>query len=274
MKRVAIYAHYGASAKVALHVFHFLGELRSLGFEICFVSNSPVSPESQTEISKVCQKIILRENTGLDFSMWQAALAGYDLSTLDELLLTNSSIIGHLQPLAPLWQNPLVSQCDFWGLTDNDEITLHLQSYFLVFHKNVIRSECFARFWKSVLPYADKDQVIRSYEVGLTTWLEQNGFNWKALYHQYDLFKRYAESRKKRSFSSKVLDRLKRRGVPAQLPGRNTTLYYPDLLILSGMPFLKASLLKDQPDRAYKLLESSSLPEVALEELRTIARRI
>jgi rhamnosyltransferase len=199
--------------------------------------------------------------------MWKAALAEYDLSGFDELLLTNSSIVGPLQPLARLWQNPLADKCDFWGLTDNDEIAPHLSSYFLVFHKNVIRSECFAVLWKSVLPYADKDQIIRSYEVGLTIWLEQNGFKWKALYNQSDVFKRYAERRKKRSFSSKVLERLKRRGVPAQLPGRNTTLYYPDILIQSGMPFLKASLLKDQPDRACILLQSSDLPKDALEEL-------
>jgi len=272
--RLAIYAHFNESQKVARYVLYYLKELRSLGFEICFVSNSPVSIESQREVSTLCQKNIQRENTGLDFSMWKAGLAEYDLSKLDELLLTNSSIIGPLQPMVRLWQNPLVDKCDFWGLTDNDEIAPHLSSYFLVFHKNVIQSECFARFWKSVLPYADKEQIIRSYEAGLTIWLQQNGFKWMALYPQCDVFKRYIESRKNRSIPSKILERFKRRGVPAQLPGRNTTLYFPDLLIQSGMPFLKAWLLKYQPDRAYKLLESSDLPKDALEELRAVGRRV
>ena len=267
--RLAIYAHFGESQTVARYVLHILKAIRSLGFEICFVSNSPVSIESQTEVSTFCQKFIQRENTGYDFAMWQAALAEYDLSKFDELLLTNSSIIGPLQPMAALWQKPEVNQCDFWGLTDNDQIAPHLSSYFLVFKGCVIQSNCFAEFWKSVLPYSNtnKDQIIRSYEVGLTIWLEQNGFRWKPLYPQCEVFKRYIESRKNRSVSRKVIERLKRRGVPAQLPGRSTTWHYPDLLIQSGMPFLKTSVLKTQPDLACQLLQSSSLPKEALEEL-------
>ena len=73
-------------------------------------------------------------------SMWQAGLAEYDLSKVEELLLTNSSIVGPLQPLAPLWQNSSVKQCDFWGLTDNDEFGCHLQTYFMVFRRQVIQA--------------------------------------------------------------------------------------------------------------------------------------
>jgi lipopolysaccharide biosynthesis protein len=273
MKRLAIYAHFSETPAVARFVIYYLKELVSIGFEICFVSNSPVSIESQTEVSKLCQKIILRENIGLDFSMWKSALAQYDLSQFEELLLTNSSVIGPLQPLARLWRNSLVNEHDFWGLTDNDEISRHLQTYFVVFHKNVIQSDFFMKFWESVLPYKDKDQIIRSYEVGLTVWLEQNGFKWNVLYPQCEVFKRYIVSRKNRSFPGNVLDCLKRRGVPAQLPGRNTILYFPDLLVQSGMPFLKTWLLTYQPDRAYKLLESSALPKDALAELRAAGRR-
>jgi Rhamnan synthesis protein F len=166
-----------------------------------------------------------------------------------------------------------VNECDFWGLTDNDEISSHLQSYFLIFRNRVIQSDCFAQFWKSVLPYKNKDQIIRSYEVGLTIWLQQNGFKWKALYPQCEIFERYVVNREKRSFLTKFLERLKGRGLPVILSGKNTTLYFPDFLIDSGMPFLKLSLLKSgneriQPIFAYKLLQSSDLPKDALEELR------
>ena len=138
MTRLAVYAHFGESPKVARYVSYFLKELRSLGFEICFVSNSPISIESQSEISTLSQKFIQRENTGYDFSMWQAGLAEYDLSKVEELLLTNSSIVGPLQPLAQLFQNSSVKECDFWGLTDNDEGGRHLQTYFMVFRRQVI----------------------------------------------------------------------------------------------------------------------------------------
>jgi len=266
MKRLAIYAHFGESPKVARYVWYFLKELRSLGFEICFVSNSPISIENQSEISTLCQKFIQRENTGYDFSMWQAGLAEYDLSKVEELLLTNSSIIGPLQPLAALWQNSSVQQCDFWGLTDNDEFGRHLQTYFMVFRRQVIQAASFMGFWRSVLPLKDKQQVIQNYEIGLTRWLEENGFKWKAVFPQEHMWSLFL---KRRSFVKKIGDWHYNRCVP----GRNTTILLPDLLLQCGMPFLKAALLYEAPFQvspkiAFKLLKTSKLPVEILEELR------
>jgi lipopolysaccharide biosynthesis protein len=265
MKRLAVYAHFGRSAKVALHVFHFLGEIRSLGFEVCFVSNSPVSVESRAEVAKYCGRFIQRENKGYDFAMWQAGLAEYELAGWDELLLTNSSIIGPLAPLAPLWQKAVVEPCDFWGLTDNDEAGKHLQSYFLVFKRAVLHSAAFRRFWHSVLPYQDKQFVIQNYEIGLTRWLEENGFKWQALFPQDEIWMMYL---RRRSLVKRIADRLYWRG----LPGRNTTTLAPDLLLQSGMPFLKAALLQERelqvsPKMALQLLGTSGLPREILEEL-------
>jgi rhamnosyltransferase len=265
MKRLVIYAHYGESAKIARHVFFFIGELRALGFEICFVSNSPVSPESQRELSMLCQKFIERENNGFDFAMWQAGLAEYDLSKVEELLLTNSSIIGPLKPLAPLWQNPAVKDCDFWGLTDNDEHGLHLQSYFLVFRRPVIQSTSFKEFWHSVLPHTDKQQVIQDYEIGLTRHLEKAGFKWRAIFTQQRLWSLFL---RRRSLRKKIGDWY----YAHPLPGRNTTTLLPDLLLKCGMPFVKAALLQERalqatPKVAIDLLEASILPAEVLEDL-------
>jgi rhamnosyltransferase len=264
--RLAVYAHFGESPKVARYVLYFLKELGSLGFEICFVSNSPVSIKSQSEISTLSQKFIQRENTGYDFSMWQAGLAEYDLSKVEELLLTNSSIIGPLQPVAPLWQNSSVKQCDFWGLTDNDEVGRHLQTYFMVFRRQVIQAACFMDFWRSVLPLKDKQQVIRNYEIGLTRWLEENGFKWKAVFAQERMWSLFLS---RRSFAKKIGDWFYNRG----LPRGNTTILLPGFLLQCGMPFLKATLLRESPFQvspkiAFELLETSNLPVEILEELR------
>jgi rhamnosyltransferase len=272
MNRLAIYAHFSESRKVARYVFYFLEELRSLGFEICFVSNSRLAIESQSEISTLCQNLIQRENTGYDFSMWQAGLTESDLSNRDELLLTNSSIVGPLQPLAPLWQNSLVNNCDFWGLTDNDEFGRHLQTYFIVFRRQVIQAACFIDFWRSILPLRDKQQVIQNYEVGLTRQLEENGFKWKAIFAQGRMWSLFLSQR---SLAKKIGDFCYNRG----LPGRNTTTLLPDLLLQCGMPFLKAALLRKAPFQvspkiAFKLLETSKLPVEIVEELRQkIVRR-
>ncbi len=258
MKRLAIYAHYGSSPQVAGHVLFCLRHLAELGFQIGFVSNSEISPASEAALNKFCERIIVRENTGMDFSMWQRGIVEYDLLQFDELLLTNSSIIGPLQPLAPLWQNPAVADCDFWGLTDNFEVNQHLQSYFLVFRKPVIQSPRFAAFWRSVLPYQNKLRVIHSYEIGLTCWLEEGGFKWKAVYPQADVWRLF---KKNRDLPRTLFNLCFR---PNQKPP-NSTLYAPDILLQCGMPFVKVALLDKiyytvNARRAFAWLKNARLP--------------
>jgi lipopolysaccharide biosynthesis protein len=273
MKRVALYAHYSNNDVVAKHVFYYLMKLREFGFQVCFISNSPISFSSEELLKGICERIIQRENVGYDFSMWQQGLSHYERSQMDELLLTNSSIIGPLQPLAPLWQNPAIVGCDFWGLTDNDELESHLQSYFLVFRPRVLQSARFMDFWNSILPYKDKQQLILSYEVGLTRWLEEGGFKWGAVFKQKQIISLFFRSLKKRSIAQKIRDRIRKR---TYHPGRNTSVIYPDFLLQCGMPFLKAALLREcdpilpvGTKMAFQLLQASNLPAEIVEELRS-----
>ena len=273
MKRLAIYAHYSSFPQVAGHVLFCLQHLMELGFQICFVSNSELSLASEAALNKFCARIIVRENTGLDFGMWQRALAGYDLSQLDELLLTNSSIIGPVQPLAPIWQHPAVASCDFWGLTDNEELNRHLQSYFLVFRRQVIQSPRFAEFWRSVLPYKDRQQVIFSYELGLSQWLEEGGFNWRAVYPQREIWRQFL---RQRGWVRNTIELPLERNMKKP---RNTTLYAPDILLQSGMPFIKAELLKgffsqaqSNGRRTVAWLKSARLPAEIQEALSPLLR--
>ena len=238
------------------------------------VSTSTISAADEKQLGGLCERIMRCENIGYDFHMWQQALGEYDLANFDELLLTNSSVCGPLSPLAALWDKPGLAECDFWGLTDNGyvnehvHVSNHLQSYFLVFKRAVMQSASFARFWKSVLPYTNKYQLILSYEVGLTIWLEQNGFKWKALFAQEEIVSKYLKSR---SLLKKVDGRIKGQ----RLPGRDTTIHFPDFLISSGMPFLKCSLLREANERiapatAYAMLRDADLPKAALEELGSL----
>jgi lipopolysaccharide biosynthesis protein len=232
------------------------------------VSNSEISPASETALKKNCERVIVRENIGLDFAMWQRGLAEYDWSQFDELLLTNSSIIGPLQPLAPLWARPEIAECDFWGLTDNNELQQHLQSYFLVFRQRVLHSARFRDFWRAVLPYKNKSLVIFSYELGLSNWLEEGGFVSRALFAQKEIIAMY---RRRRGIWRKYHDYylyLTLRG-----RSRNVSVIFPHYLLERGMPFLKIALLRESPSfmkppEAFAVIEKSLLPADAIAELR------
>lgn len=273
MKRLCLYAHYGSTPLVAGHVLFHLQQLAGLGFRIGFVSNSEISAASEASLKKVCERVIVRENSGLDFCMWQRAMAEYDLLQFEELLLTNSSIIGPLQPLAPVWERPALAGCDFWGLTDNDEFKPHVSSFFLVFRQRVLHSERFREFWRAVLPYKEKWQVIYAYELGLSQWLHEGGFEWRAVFSQQEILAAY---RSDLGLWGKCRDRIRFLNHlyrNREMPPRNVTLVYPDVLLQRGMPYLKATLLHQKslrmtPAAAFAMLEQSSLPAEMVQELR------
>jgi lipopolysaccharide biosynthesis protein len=163
--------------------------------------------------------------------MWQRAMEDLDVASYDELVLTNSSIFGPMFSMGPMFAQMEAAPCDFWGATDNHEIEWHLQSYFLTFKRRVLQSDAFARFFGSVLPYRDKWQIIRSYEVGMTAFLQQSGFFGQAyvpadtLFPPWPLALAYKGRRK------------------------NPTCYHPLRLLRRGMPFVKVELLRDNPGR-------------------------
>ena len=139
-------------------------------------------------------------------------------SDYDAIIIANDSCYGPLKPLVNVFQPMEYSDCDFWGLTVNQEIYLpHLQSYFLVFNKKIINSEIFRNFFRKVKREDNKDNIIENYEIALTPNFIDAGF-------------------KMDSFIKKIFE-------------RNPTLYDKLFFFLmkNDFPFFKVSSIADQP---------------------------
>ncbi len=231
MKRIAIFAHYDHLGEVKPYILSYLKALRAECDAIAFVSTATLSQGQLAKVSDYCSTATLRENVGWDFCMWQAALTELELSSSDELLLVNSSVFGPVFPLRPIFEEMSRRDCDFWGMTDSFEIAWHLQSYFLVLKRTAFTSERFKTFFRGVLPYRDKDQVIRSYELGLTRFLQEGGLVPAAFVPMAAWIK--SEAAKKRLCARR----------------RNATFFYPMELLRGGMPLVKVQLLRDNPAR-------------------------
>lgn len=230
-RRLVVFAHYDAQGEVKRYILHNLRALRAECDRLVFVSTAALGAEHLARIGEICDEIVLRDNVGFDFAMWRHVLDRTDFAEWDELVLANSSVFGPVFPLRPVFERMAAQPCDAWGMTENDELAWHLQSYFLVFRRSVLDSPIFRQFWASVLPYRDKEQVIRSYEIGLSRLLLDHGF----------LLESFAQPR--------ALD--PRAGWPFPLGGRlrpmNPTCGRPLPLLRAGMPFVKAELLRDNP---------------------------
>jgi len=176
MKRLVCYAHFDGKDQVRPFVLHSLQMIRPCCADLVFVSNSPLTDQDQALLAASATHIIVNNNTGYDFYMWKLGLESVDLSLYDEVILMNSSVFGPLFAMEPVFSAMAAVACDFWGITECFQMQPHIQSYFLVFRKAMVRSEAFRLFWNSVLPYTNKLQVIQSYEVGLTQWFVESGF--------------------------------------------------------------------------------------------------
>jgi len=246
MTRLVLFAHYDQHNRIRPYILHYLKHLREVCDEIFFISTSALPTNELNLVRPFCQKILLQGNKGLDFFMWKSALAQTDMKAWHELVLTNSSVFGPLCPLGPIFKKMnSASNIDFWGMTESFEIAWHLQSYFLVLKTNVLRSRAFTDFWLGVIPYQSRDQVIRSYEIGLSTWLQEHEFHGQALVPWSTLPKR-----------------------SRQRP--NPLLSHTLPLLQRGFPFVKVALLRDNPNRValqpiYQAMDHAGYPRRLIE---------
>lgn len=232
VNRLVLYAHYDEQRQIKPYVAHMLNHLQEICRNVVFVSTSQLSDSELQKIHNICQKIYLKDNAGYDFGMWKLALKelGSSLPLYDEIILINSSVYGPIYPLTELFNYMEKVDCDFWGITESYEIDRHLQSYFLVFRNKVTQSCTFKSFWDGVLEYDNKNQTIRSYEIGLSQWLLQHEFKLGA----YCSWQRLA--RHCRFEGGGVLRR------PC-----NPTMALASALLKLRSPFVKLELLRSNP---------------------------
>lgn len=172
--RRAIYVHFDETGAVHDYVVHQLCELLSAGYRITFVSNSPTfAADSRARVLPLCKDLIWRFNIGYDFGAYKDGIASIaNLDQLDSLILMNDSVYGPFRGLKETLGKIDRSTTDFWGIADSFENQYHIQTFFMVFLPNALRSTVFKNFW-SDLPYVNHRMwVIRNAEVKLTQILQ------------------------------------------------------------------------------------------------------
>jgi 2-polyprenyl-3-methyl-5-hydroxy-6-metoxy-1,4-benzoquinol methylase len=229
-KRLMVYAHFDHENKIRGYTEYALKKAREVCRNIVFVSNASLSEEEQKKVTPYCNVVCVKDNRGFDFGMWKLGLSQVNLQDWDEIVLLNSSVYGPIFPLQEAFDAMSNDGCDFWGMTESYEQTRHLQSYFIVFRQKVIRSLRFAEFWNSILEYRDKNQVIRSYEVGLSQWLVDCEFT-MGVYCSWPKLIRY--------YNAGHVRRLRHLF--------NPSVKLPTELIALKMPFVKREVFRDNP---------------------------
>ena len=252
-RRAIIFVHFDKDNLVDDYVYYYLNVLKEHSSYLLFVTTSILLEEDKDKLSHYCSDIIIRENVGYDFMSYKTGLNSFDYTQYDELLLCNDSVYGPFYPLDEMFTTMQVKSCDFWGITDNTDISYHLQSYFLLFKKSLFTHNSFKDFWEAVVVLESKDEIIEKYEVGLTKFFVNHKFTPDSYIQFIPTFTQKIFIFMKKLTPHKVLTKvysLLTGNYPLQRVGKiNATLHFwKELILTTRMPFIKIMMLRDNPN--------------------------
>jgi lipopolysaccharide biosynthesis protein len=225
MKDVCLFAHYDKDDRVDDYVLWYLRNISDLNFSIVFISTSQLDSSDVSRLRAHCCDVILRENTGLDFGSWSAGFAKHSSDINGRLLLANDSVYGPIGSLGAAVNRLTSERADFYGLIESVEIAPHLQSWFLLFEPWVVKNAEFRSILAQPFSTMTKRQIVQNGEVGLSRRLGRAGFRYEALHRN---------------------DRI---GQPRRHDANHMLVFWRELLLVEGIPFLKIELLRDNPIR-------------------------
>jgi len=257
--KIAIFVHWDSTGQIYRYIQYHLQSLRAAGYTIIFVSNSPKLDDASIAILKpLVGRILWRYNVGYDFGAYKDAISSLgDLSRLHSLIIANDSTYGPFSSLSEVIERADADSGDVYAITDSWELRYHLQSYFMLFHAEVLRNKGFLEFWQKLAYVDNKQYVVRVYEVGLTKLLLDLRLRCKALYPYDELARLVLDQLNLIDSSSETFQRLPKReqkmyfflqdALSSGAPMNGSHFFWDKLLVDMGCPYIKRELLAVNP---------------------------
>lgn len=184
IKRIAIFAAYDADGIVHDYVCTYIRHLSEVAQHIIVVYDNYLSESEKTKISPLVDCIIADRHTEYDFGSYKRgykyAIDSGLLANADELIFANDSCLC-LGSFVPAFEKMKEKCCDFYGATENVQFEVHLQSYFLVFRKQVFNHFEFKNFIFSICKQQSYMNIVMNYEIGLTRLLKNLSFKYMSV---------------------------------------------------------------------------------------------
>lgn len=175
MRSACFFASYFTTEQLPYYIGVYLKELRRHFTDVFFLSSQEKLSQTDLDFLKA-QNIVyqVEKNEGFDFGLWYKAFQKRDIAHYDSIALVNDSCI-LFRPLDRFMEWSRRNGADMQGMTYSEAIAPHLQSYFLVVHKNAIGPV--KEFFNRHGLIHDIKNVIRTYEVGLSGYLVNRGLS-------------------------------------------------------------------------------------------------
>lgn len=193
--RYAVFAGYNSDSKIHPYIITYLKGLNEVTDGVVYIADSSLD---ETEAKKLQGLVLHTEHQKHNEYDWGSYKRGFHwlqkngyLDKADELIFANDSCYAPMQSFKPMFEEMSQrKELAFWGNSKNIAFTPHLQSYFMVFRKPVLRSKAFAFFINEITHQKHYQDYINNYELKLTPTLENLGYKWDS-WHPYEKIPRY-----------------------------------------------------------------------------------
>ncbi len=182
--RYVVFAGYNKDGVIEPYVVTYLKGLDEVCDGIVYIADSELKSGEEKKLDGI--NILYMEHKRHNEYDWGSYKRGYvwlrDNGYLDKagsLILANDSTYAPITSFKPMFKEMEKRRdIDFWGASQNTQFTRHLQSYFLVFKKSVLKSRLIDPFIESVETKPDSSYYIVEYETKLTPYLQNLGYKW------------------------------------------------------------------------------------------------
>ncbi|MEJ5018689.1 rhamnan synthesis F family protein [Ochrobactrum vermis] len=205
MKRIGIAFFYDEFGIVDQYMIHLLKSFKPFLERLVFVSNGPLSKDSEQVVSKIVDNLIIRENKGFDVWAYKEGLdsIGFDkLTDFDELLLFNHTFYGPIFPLSEMFDAMAEKTVDFWGVsthakmkpnpfTHQGVLPEHINSHFIAVRQPMLSSASFKSYWETMPEINTYVDSVLKHESRFTKHFNDLGYEYDAYVTPKDYGSRY-----------------------------------------------------------------------------------
>ncbi|PSB59241.1 hypothetical protein C7B77_01700 [Chamaesiphon polymorphus CCALA 037] len=184
MKSICFYCSYFTGINLPYYVKCYLLELTRHFNELVLLTNKKeMSVIDLTFLDQHTIQWMPCENKGFDFGMWYKAFEKYPIEDYQQVGLMNDSCI-LFRSLDRVFATIDKSGWDYCGILDSIELGYHPQSYFIVISQKAI--SLVGKYFKQNGIIEDFENVITTYEIGLSKYLVEHNCQIGAVYNYTD----------------------------------------------------------------------------------------
>ena len=201
--RLGIYFFYDSQGVVDKYVDYFLNDYSKCFQKLVVVCNGSIDEAGRELFRKYTDTVIVRENTGMDVWAYKTVfdvLGWTEIETYDEVTIANYTSMGPVYPFSEMYEIMSHRDIDFWGINKHfyykDDvfgkisygyIPEHIQSYYMVFRRSLLKSEKFQEYWNHMPEIRTYQDSIAIFEAVFTKKFEDFGFKWDVYVNVDDL---------------------------------------------------------------------------------------